>query len=199
MKTSLVQGPQAEPVTLEEAFHQMRLYVSGQEPAAHPDADYINGLIVSARRNVENVTNRVLMTQTWSYYLDSWPRGDSIEIPYPPLQSVSVVEYTDSAGTVHQLVEGTDYTVDTVSEPGRIVLVFWRTWPTAQLDPNNPIKITFVAGYQSADVVPAEIKQAILLMVSHLYRIRQPVLDQDMSIVPMGYDSLLASYRVWSF
>ena len=52
--------------------------------------------------------------------MDSWPLGD-IEIPNPPLQSVSSIKYKDSAGTEATWAD-TNYIVDPDSFLGRVVL-----------------------------------------------------------------------------
>ena len=199
MKTTIKTAPTDEPITELEAFRQLRLIAGDEAPAAHQDYSYVQGLITTARRQVEAITNRALMTQTWEMWLDRWPKENAIEIPFPPLQSLTALTYTDVDATGYSLTEGTEITVDTDSAPGRIVLEYDETWPTEQLHPNNPIKIEFVAGYADAAAVPAEIKHAIKLMVSHWYDNRLPAGVNDLAILPIGIDDLLASYRVWSF
>ncbi len=199
MKATLKTAPTVEPITLIEAFQQLRMYTPNQAPSANPDADYINGLIADARQYVENITNRALMTQTWEFFLDRFPAGDFIELPKPPLQSVTSLTYVDVDGNSATLSEGTEFTVDTDSEPGRIVLEYDETWPTDQLHPNNPITIELVAGYASADDVPANIKHAIKMLLATLNANRLPHSPQEQYEVPLGVDALLASYRVWSF
>ncbi len=199
MKATIKTAPTAEPITELEAFRQLRLIAGDESPAAHQDYAYVQGLITTARRQVEAITNRAMMPQTWEMWLDRWPRQNAIEIPFPPLQSLTSLTYTDVDGDSASLTEGDEITVDTDSEPGRIVLEHDEIWPTDQLHPNNPIKIEFVAGYADATAVPAEIKHAIKLMVSHWYDNRLPAGTNELAMLPIGIDDLLASYRVWSF
>jgi uncharacterized phiE125 gp8 family phage protein len=204
MKLTLVTPPSAEPVTLPEARLQLRLYATGSLENIAEDA-YIAGLITAARDYVENVTGRALVTQTWDVFFDRWPWGDAITLPKAPLQSVTSLTYYDTDRTAATLTEGTEFTVDTDSAPGRIVLENGEIWPTTQLHPNNPIKIRFVAGYLDTSSppdtvagVPANIKHAIKLLVTHWYGQRTPTGDVVASI-PWGVDALLAPYRMWRY
>ena len=89
--TVLVTGPAEEPVTRDETKTQLRI--------DHTDEDsFVDGLITAARAYVEDATFRALVTQTWKLNLEAWPAGNAIEIPKPPLQSVSSVVYLDEAG-----------------------------------------------------------------------------------------------------
>ncbi len=204
MIATLQTGPTKEPVTLVEAFYQLRLFVPGEAPESHTDAAYVAGLITAARNYVENITRRALITQTWDYYRDSWPAGDRFELPYAPLQSVTSVKYTDTDGDETTLTVSTDYVVDTASEPGAIVLPYGETWPADQLNPKTPIVVRFVCGYgDDAANVPEEIKHAILLLVAHWYTNRLPVGEpQGRSgyvMLPLGLDALLSNHRMWRY
>ena len=128
-----------------------------------------------------------------------------IEIPRPPLQSITSLTYYDVDRTSYTLTEGTEFTVDTDSCPGRIVLEYDEIWPTVQLHPNKPIVIRFVAGYldtsspaDSVAGVPAGIKHAMKLLIAHWYGQRTPT-GEISGEIPWGVDDLLAPYRVWSF
>jgi len=74
--------PTEEPIELSEAKTHLRVEIDD-------DDGLIQGMIKAARENCEAVTHRALITQTWKYYLDKWPDKDYIELPLPPLQSVS--------------------------------------------------------------------------------------------------------------
>ena len=85
------------------------------------------------------------MQSTWDYVLDAWPDEAEIEIPAPPLSSVTSITYKDTGGIVNTL-NSSSYVVATESEPGRIVLMPGAAWPSAELWPVSAIKIRFVAG-----------------------------------------------------
>lgn len=201
MKLKLVTAPSSEPVTLSDAKMHLRVDLSFTN-----DDGYISGLIMAARAYIEDVTGRALVTQTWDMWLDRWPSVDFIEIPLPPLQSVTSLTYWDVDSAEYSLTENDEFTVDTESLFGRIILEDDEVWPSEVLHPNNPIKIRFVAGYldtssppDSAAGVPAPLKQAIKLLIGHWYSNRMAVSPDQMGEVPLGVKSLLAPYRAYGW
>ncbi len=162
---------------------------------------YIENIITAVREDVEErLLNRALITQTWEYYLNKFPESNKfIEIPKPPLQSITSLIYTDSDDTANTF--STDnYTVDIVSDPGRLVLGYNKSWPTATLTPQNPIKITFIAGYGDATAdVPGIIRMAMLAFIADIYENRQTIIT-GMRVNELKFiDNRLSNYRVWSF
>jgi len=186
---SLVTAPAAEPITLAEAKVHLRVDITD-------DDSLITALIVTARQHVEAITRRALITQTWDLTLDAWPDGDTILVPLPPLQSVTSVTYKDSAGTVYTMPV-TDYIVDKVEEPGRIVLAYGKTWPSATLYPAGAITVRFAAGYGDATKVPQAIKQAMLLLIGQWYESRETIsIGNIVNELPFTVEALLWPYRV---
>jgi uncharacterized phiE125 gp8 family phage protein len=187
--------PTIEPVTLAEARAHLRVDLVD-------DDGLIEGLIRTVREYVEvHVLRRALLTQTWDMYLDAWPESDRVDVPLPPLQSVSWVKYTDDTGAISTLASGS-YLVDTVREPGRVVLKSGYTWPATTLQVVNGVNIRFVCGWSAAADVPKPIKQAILLMVGDLYENRENTLiGQGLTIkeLPLAVQALLMPYRVYTW
>lgn len=155
-----------EPITLAEAKAHVRAGTSTTEDAL------ITALISAAREYCENYTSRALATQTLEMYLDRFPCAYEIELLRPPLQSVTSVTYTDSAGTTTTMTANTDYIVDADSMMGRIVLPYGKLWPSFTPYSVNPIKIRYVAGYTD---IPKTIKQAMLLLIGHWYANREAI------------------------
>jgi uncharacterized phiE125 gp8 family phage protein len=161
---SVITPVSTEPVSLAEAKTHMKVEEDAED-------SLILDLISAAREYCESFTRRTIATQTLETYCDSFPHCDHIKLPMPPLRSVTSVKYTDSDGTETTLAN-TEYLVDTVN--GRIVLPYGGSWPTATMNPVNPIKIRYVAGYTT---LPAQIKQAMLLLIGHWYDNRELVGD----------------------
>lgn len=189
---TLVTPPAAEPVSLAEAKQHCRV------DTADDDA-LIAALIVAARQYVEAVTWRQLITATYDLALDGFPRGPVIELPRPPLQSVTSVTYTDAAG-VSAVLAPSDYLVDTTAFVGRLVLGAGRSWPAFTPRPVNAVVVRFTAGYGGAAAVPQAITQAILLLVGHYYEHREAAVTTagtgDFSRMPFAVESLLTAYAV---
>ena len=189
MKTTIDTAPTVEPIT-------RALFKEHARISTDADDDYIDNLIKSVRRQVEQITGRALMTQTWIYYMDAWPAEDYFKLPYPPLQSVTSVKYLESDATVSTMSSG-EYIVDTDSEPGRVVLDYGESWPSETLLPSNPIYTEFVCGYGDDKLdVPDDIRHAMLMLCSHYYEMREPTITGTIvTPVPMTVDRLLADHR----
>lgn len=187
----LVTDPAEEPVSLAEAKSHLRVEVSD-------DDSYITSLIQVAREMAENILRRALITQTWKLVLDEFPSGDEIELPLPPLQSVSSVKYTPN-GSSQQTFDAGNYIVDTASEPGRIVLKSDKSWPGDTLEAAAGVEVTFVCGYGDAGAdVPLSIRQAMLLLIGHFYESREAVIIGTITReLPLGAKRLLWPYRVF--
>lgn len=184
-------GPKTEPIALPEAKLHLRI--------DHDDEDgLVERLIAAARRHCEQVSRRAFVTQTLAGGLDTWPRDNVIELPYPPVQGVTSITYVDSAGASHTLAN-TVYGIDT--RRGRIYLAQDQQWPSATLRTYDPITVKWTAGYgNSATDVPAPYRQATLLLVGHLYENREAVVATQgisMGVLPMALDSLLMTDRAY--
>lgn len=187
---TVLQPPQQEPVSLDEAKAHLRVTTTDEDA-------YIASLTTVAREWCEGFQQRAYITQTHKLTLDRWPRGCAIYLPRPPLQSVTSIVYTDSEGAQYT-IEAESYIVDTDAEPGRIVLAYGASWPSVTLRPAAGVEITYVAGYGDASAVPQKAKQAILLLVGHFYEHREVVLTGGISKeIEFAVHSLLWQDRVF--
>lgn len=177
MILKLATAPAAEPVSLAEAKAHLRVDVTD-------DDTYISALIAAARQACEQIARRSFVTQTWDLSLTCWPEENYIELPRPPLSSVSSITYVDSGGTTQTMSAG-DYVVDTASEPGRVWLGYGKTWPSSTFRPGPAITVRFVAGYGNEAAVPKQYKQALLLLIGHYYENREEVQVQGAVAVQM--------------
>lgn len=169
--------------------------------AAGQPSDQLAGHVKAATEWVERVTGRKLVTQTWKLFLDAWPCGDRICIPFGNLQSVTHVKYTDVTGA--QSTFSTDYwEASTSREPGVLALSYGCSWPSSTLRVLDPIEIQFTCGWTTAEAVPADLRAAILMLATHFYENRSAVEIGDSSVVTskkveMGVDALIANWRLY--
>lgn len=157
--------------------------------------------VYAAQEFTERICNRKLTTQTWKMFLDEFPSGDRLEVPFGRLQSVTHIKYTDTAGVQHTFPT-TSWEASAARDPGVIALSYSKTWPTATLRVLDPIEIQFVCGWTTAADVPYDLRAAILLMAGHLYAHRESVIVGDSAAVEskllaQGYDALVANWRIW--
>ncbi len=108
-----------------------------------------------------------------------------------------IIKYYDTANT-ESTFAASSYFVDTKSEPARIFLAYGQSWPTSTLRPANGICVTFIAGYGDAAAnVPENIKQAMLLLIGHLYEHREDIITGITAMpMPKGSEALLWKDRI---
>lgn len=181
-----------EPITLEAAKAHLRIRGSDTTQDTYIEST----LIPTARKVAEDFQHRAYISQTWDLYLDGFPSCGYIEIPRPPLQSVTSIVYTLEDGST-ATVDSASYAVDAVSEPGRIILKDGETWPSDALLVGPSVKVRFVAGYGAAgSSVPAEILRAIYLLIGHYMDNREVMLTGTIGMpIPMAAETLLMSDR----
>jgi uncharacterized phiE125 gp8 family phage protein len=175
----LITPPASTPVTMAEVKDYLRV--------AHNDEDIqILQYIRAATSYLDGrlgVLGRCLITQTWEITLDAFPPGE-IELPLPPVQSVTSVTFVDPAGTT-ATVPANDYTVDTASATARIVPK--TDWPDTA-ETVNAVTIRFVTGTEPVNV-PGALKDAVLVLVAARYNDRIGMEN------PAILGSLIAPYR----
>ena len=128
------------------------------------------------------------------------PWSPRIELPYGPALSIISVNYLDMNGAP-QTVDPSLY----VQDGDAVLPAFDQIWPEVRGDPSG-VRVQYAAGYlmgagdPPVTGVPAPIRQAILLLVSHFYNHRDAVVgveNRDSSTeMPLGVESLLGPYRV---
>lgn len=194
MAYQLKTPPGSEPLTLGEAKSYLRIVDTD-------DDLFINALITAVRQRFEFWTARSLITQTWTLWLDGFPRSGKqdapgegyfelpvshfdavqrvLEISRPPLQSVAFLQTHDIANNA-SVFSSSNYLVDTASSPGRVALNQGAVWPTG-LRAVNAVEIEFTAGYPNATDVPDAIKQGILLWIKLLFADKSKLFESDES------------------
>lgn len=177
-------APSEEPVTTDDAKLHLKVTDSTEDT-------YILNLIKTATKLCESDSGLSFITQERTVKLDYFPC--EIILPYGPVVSVDTFTYADSDGATQNMVENTDYYLDTSSELARIKPV--DEWPTTK-DKLNAVNIVYTAGYGAAADVPEVIKQAILMQVASLYENRQDEVNGNMFSMNWSSRRLLDSVRV---
>lgn len=185
----LITAPAEEPIALATARLHLKASTTTEDAL-------ITAWIIAAREQAEQFIGRAIITQTWEMSLDAFGCAE-IDIPQPPLQSVTSVKYFDEAG-VEQTLSSALYHVDARSPLGRIVLDDTASWPTTDVRP-NAVNIRFVCGYGLTAAVPASIKQAMLLMLTDMEQHRGEVVTGTFVKIPHGVEALLSPYRIHRF
>lgn len=123
-----------------------------------------------------------------------WIRWIGIELPNPPLQSVTSIKYLDTTG-VQQTLDPSLYRVDTSGERGIVTPAFGKSWPTAY-QVTGAVEITFVCGFGDPSAVSPKIKHAMKMLCAHWYSQRELFVTKRFALeVPMAVDALLWADR----
>lgn len=153
--------------------------------------DELLGYLRAAVDWVEDYLRRQLITASYQLKLDAFPACGVLELPHPPLRSVTGIQYVDPDG-VTQTLSTSVYEVDTHAEPGRVLLKYGESWPSVRPQ-ENAVSVTFTAGYgDDPEDVPEKYRQAIQILAGHYYRNRDEGGD-----VPPAVLNLLRPTRVY--
>jgi uncharacterized phiE125 gp8 family phage protein len=185
--TRVVQ-PTIEPLIPREVYDHLRLVEDDEEKG------YADSLAIAAREWVENRNGIAVMTQTWETKYDGWWDG-VLDLPYPPLQSVSSIKYLDLNGAL-QTLDPANYVVLNGSPIAQIAWAPSAVRPALSQLPGS-VTVRFVAGNATQASVPATIKQAILILTGTWFENRESVVvGTIVQRVHMTVQALLDQTRV---
>lgn len=183
------------PDVLDHLRHMHDLDAS--PPDAPQDVAHIARLIDSAAAFLDGPDGklrRALISQTWVAHFTDWHR--ELPLRLPPVQSVTSVKYRDRDGYVQTVSAGVYRLHGATSWDPVVSPRAGENWPEAKAG-DACIRVEFVAGFgSSASGIPAEILQAVRLLVAHWYVTREAA-GMSMSELPFGVPELLQPYRIY--
>ena len=151
--TTLVE-PASEPITLAQAKNYLRVDFDD-------DNDLITALIISARLRLEKYAGIAISPRTLQVvaYVDEF-----IELPYAPLNNITLVEYWDGSGWVAMGLG--DY------------YILGTTYKKIYMVANNRMeyRFTYTCGYTS---VPQPIITALYKLLADLYDYRESSVEDS--------------------
>lgn len=170
-RINIVEGPPAEPITLEQMWLQLRLDPEGSPPST-PFDPQLEIIRVAVRERMEQVLRRPLVAQTWRATYCRFPidvyvpwTGNTlwslpneydvaprtIQLPGPPLVGDEddnygvVVEYFDQNNDL-QTLPSDQYHVIADSQPACVQLFEGIWWPFTYWR-QDAVRVTYRAGY----------------------------------------------------
>lgn len=190
MTIKLITPPSEEPVTVAELRAHCRIDETTEDAL-------LSAYITAARQMCEQITGRVLITQTVEQTLDAFPAA-GIKLAAPPVQSVVSVKYINTAGA-EQTLAAEAYAFEADTYPGGWVMpIDTIGWPDAYAK-TNAVRVRFVAGYGAAAAVPAPMKVWIMVTAATLYESREAIdtTGRVQALPDRFIDRLLDAYRVF--
>jgi uncharacterized phiE125 gp8 family phage protein len=125
--------------------------------------------ISAARQYGEHLTRRAWGETGCRLRLDGFPRAnDPIELPLPPLVSISAITYVDTGGET-QTMAASDYVVDVPLLVGRIYPDYGTVWPSTRAQ-RNAVTVEYVAG---SSELPEALQQWAMIRVAGMYEQRE--------------------------
>jgi uncharacterized phiE125 gp8 family phage protein len=183
-----VQGtPSFEVLTQEEVKNHLRIVLEDSS-----EDDLIDTWIKAAREKAETYLRMALSTRNIDIYLDTF--DTEIELNIYPIQSVTYVKYYDGDNAL-QTMSASNYLTDLVSDLARVEFI---NIPTTY-DKYNAVNIRVVAGYTAAANVPQQIKQAMLIFISHFDQNRELLAEKQLYEIPNSAKWLLDDFRKFVF
>lgn len=183
-------APASEPVTATEVKLQTKVGFSTED-------DLITIYIKAARELVEKHLGIALLPQTVQEKYSAFPQATrlnphrAIMLKRYPLRSISSIAYKDADG---QTVFASDYVVDATAQPPILAPAYEQDWPDTYKE-LGAVTITYTAGFDNAASVPADIKQAILLIVADWFDNRENAVRERMTAA----DAILLNRRGYVF
>lgn len=188
MTAYLITPPASEPVTLDDAKAYLKLDNTDED-------DFVGTLIAAARLHVESVTGLALIAQDWRLTRDEWPCDHIVVLPRAPFLVLTAITAYDVDGNPVTL-DLAGVQPDTGASPARLFLPsFFAQMPV--LRGHAGLEIDYRAGFGTdAGAVPADLKQAILVLVAFWFEHRDAVVVAGSgAVLPHGFDVLMAPYR----
>jgi len=205
MRIETLSPPASEPLLLDEIKNHLRLDGSADDVG-------LGALLVAARELVETHIGLCLMNRSLALYLDAWPAtmgrmpwwqgvacgsmaafartAEYLPLPVRPVDSISTIQIYDAAGTP-TIWDAENYGLKPGLEPA-----LYRTkgsWPRPGRTLDG-IRIELTAGFgDSWNDVPADIRQALLMLMAHLFENRGDTGSQAMN--ESGAATILKPYR----
>jgi uncharacterized phiE125 gp8 family phage protein len=177
--------PASEPVTLAEVKYQCNITDTTSDTL-------LTSYIAAARAYVEAMCGFKLVDQTLNLRASSW--CDLKHFLVRPISAITSIKYLDELG-VEQTLADTVYRLVDGRHPS-VVLKPSQVWP-AIYAVEDAIRIVATVGFGDIDDVPANIKQAIYLLVSSWFESREDQVAQTLSApLANGVKALLTDF--WS-
>lgn len=188
MALQLRSGPAIEPVTLSEAKNFLRL-------DSTEDDVLISSLITAARIYIETTIGKILITESWSYFIDKWPKSNTVYLPLNPIQEIEEVRFYSDEET-YQIIPPADYSIDIISNHPRLKFKGAQQAPISS-QALNQIEVRFIAGYgDNLSDIPADLKQALLMLCAHWFEQRDPIgFGGSFAEVPTTIQALLHNHK----
>lgn len=178
----LITPPAVLALTLDEAKSYLRITGSANDTLI---TSIINGAILQA----QEYAFCQFVNATWEKQFEYWPTDWELVLGKGKVSSVASVTYNDEDGVI-QTWGAANYTLDDYSLPNALRIKA-DSYPV--LNSRFPfIRVRYTVGFGAAATdVPADIKDALRLMVNQMFDVR----SDERQPLPKASERILSQYR----
>ena len=181
-------------LTLDEITQQLNLFQDESQDS------YLQSLELATRMAIEDYIGAAIYPTTYKvYYTNFGLYNTSVFLDLPEVAvtaynsvgvTINAVEFYSTSNTVPVLIASSNYSYDPTGN--RVIL---NTIPnTLNQTVANPIMVTYTQNSAFLSTYPV-IKQAALMLLTHLYNNRSNTTDGRLHEVPFGVAALLRPYK----
>lgn len=183
-------------LTLEEITQQLNLFGDESQDT------YLSSLELATRMSIEDILGMAIFSTQWNVYYANFGMYDTtlyldlpetgVDVAGYPAVTINNVRYYGSSNTVPITISSADYSYDPTGS--RVILNVALNELSQQVA--NPIVVTFTQNANPLASYPV-IKQAGLMLLTHLYNTRSTVGDTVgmKSEIPFGVHAMLRPYK----
>jgi len=183
-------------LTLEEITQQLNLFADESQDT------YLSSLELATRMSIEDILGMAIFSTQWNVYYANFGMYDStlyldlpvsgVDVTGYPAVTINNVRYYGSSNTSPITISNADYSYDPTGS--RVILNVALNELSQQVA--NPIVVTFTQNANPLASYPI-IKQAGLMLLTHLYNTRSTVGDTVgmKSEIPFGVHAMLRPYK----
>ena len=183
-------------LTLEEITQQLNLFGDESQDT------YLSSLELATRMVIEDILGMAIFSTQWNVYYANFGMYDTtlyldlpetgVDVVGYPAVTINNVRYYGSSNTVPITISSADYSYDPTGS--RVILNVALNELSQQVA--NPIVVTFTQNANPLANYPI-IKQAGLMLLTHLYNTRSTVGDTVgmKSEIPFGVHAMLRPYK----
>ena len=183
-------------LTLEQITQQLNLFDDESQDA------YVQSLELATRMAIEDFLGASILPITWKvYYTNFGLYNTSVFLDLPQVQNpnlsgqtasivINEVAFYSTSNTIPVVIDAGQYSYDPTGN--RVIL---NTIPnTLNQQIANPIMVTYTQNSAFLGTYPV-IKQAGLMMLTHLYNNRSTTSESQLKEIPYGVATLLRPYK----
>jgi len=181
----LVLAPATGPITLAQVKAQSNIDFADQDAGIELMIDAAIALLDGHTGTLR----RALIEQTWQQDFAAFPVCE-LRLPLGDLISVSSVTYYDN-NNAQQTLATSVYAAFSNPQGPFLKLKPEQSWPSSY-SRDDAVRVTWKAGFgDAADDVPADIRQAMLMLVGHWFENREAVVIGEIpATLQLAFDAL---------